>query len=78
MQKVVIMDRLSYRWRQEDVSDGLADVSCVVSGLFASPYGLSAAFSQQLSVSCQLEPALCISLPLLLSVVQSHSQDEGR
>lgn len=55
---MVIMDCLSYRWRREDVSDGLAAVSRVVSGLFASPYGLSAAFSQRLSVSCQLDPVL--------------------
>lgn len=56
MQKAVIMDRLSYRGRLEDVLDGLAAVSCVVSALFASLYGLNAGFSEQLSVSCQLDP----------------------
>lgn len=60
MQKAVIMDRLSYRGRLEDVSDGLAAVSCVVSALFASLYGLNAGFSEQLSVLCQLDPVLSL------------------
>lgn len=60
MKKAVIMDHLSYRGRLEDVLDGLAAVSCVVSALFASLYGLNAGFSEQLSVSCQLDPVLSL------------------
>ncbi len=40
------------------MSHGLAAVSCVVSGLFASPCTLNDAFSKLLSVSCQLDPLL--------------------
>lgn len=46
MQKVVIMNHLSHNGRLEDVSDGLPAIYCVVSGLFASSYGFSAALRQ--------------------------------
>lgn len=74
MQNMVIMHRLSYRGRLEDVSDGLAAANRVVSGLFASPYGLNAALRRRLSVSCQPETVHSISLPLFtVMFLQSHS-----